>query len=335
VGSGTAPPETTSSNTRQSTLQKPLPPAPHGAQGSSLTDSSGISGPSHVRNGSRSVGEKLTAEEVLSRARENTANTTVIEKIAPGESLNSLEFLPSTNHTQAVVHETVNNEIHHIRQEVITREIHDHEYYHRILPIVDVEVLPPRHFLPVEGGGLVEINSDEIPGRSKNWVIAETASKIPSGEPFTPKPNVFSARKFVGKEGDEKKYMTEEGYERTEQTWVHPPELETGARETGQSWPMEFEGREGQVQGQGQTPRQTQTLGQSQGLGQNQTVGQTQGLGQTQLPSQTRYQTQTPSQTRSPIKDAKKKKGILKNATPQPAVDERIDSPGGYSSEGR
>lgn len=34
--------------------------------------------------------------------------------------------------------------------------------------------------------------------------------------------------------------MTPDGYEKTEETWVHPPELEQGARLTGQSWPMVF-----------------------------------------------------------------------------------------------
>ena len=140
----------------------------------------------------------------------------------------------------AVVHETVNQEIHHVREEVITREIHNHEIYHRILPVIDVEVLPARHFLPVEGGGLVEVSADEVPSRGRSWVIAETASKIPSDEAAPRRRDRFSAREFVGTEGDTKEYMTPEGFMRKEETWVHPPELETGARDTGQSWPMEF-----------------------------------------------------------------------------------------------
>lgn len=112
--------------------------------------------------------------------------------------------------------------------------------YHRILPVIDVEVLPPRHFLPVQGGGLVEINSSEVPGRGQNWVIAETASKIPSDERAPKATNRFSARDFIGNEGDPKRYITPEGIERTEETWVHPPELETGGCDTGQTWPMVF-----------------------------------------------------------------------------------------------
>lgn len=91
-----------------------------------------------------------------------------------------------------------------------------------------MEVLPPRHFLPVEGGGLVEISGKEVPGRGNNWVIAETASKIPSDQAAPKGLRNFSARQFDDREGDAVEYTTAEGYPRTEQTWVHPPELETG-----------------------------------------------------------------------------------------------------------
>ncbi len=150
---------------------------------------------------------------------------------------------PEANASSAIVHETVQKQVHHVQEEVVTREIHDHDIYHRILPVVDVEVLPPRHFLPVEGGGLVEIGASDVPGRAKNWVIAETASKIPSDQPAHVLPSRFSAREFHGVEGDTIRYETPEGIERTEHTWVHPPELETGGRDSGQTWPMVF--REG------------------------------------------------------------------------------------------
>ena len=139
-----------------------------------------------------------------------------------------------------MVHENVTKDVHHIREEVITREIHTHDVFHRILPVVDVEVLPPRHFLPVEGGGLVEVSASEVPGRGRNWVIAETASKIPSDQAAPQGPRRFTAREFPGQEGDAVRYIAPEGHEKTEETWVHPPELEEGARLTGQSWPMVF-----------------------------------------------------------------------------------------------
>lgn len=109
-----------------------------------------------------------------------------------------------------------------------------------MLPVIDVEVLPPRHFLPVEGGGLVEIGAKEVPGRGNHWVIAETASKIPSDQAAPMGRRQFAARRFSGGEGDMGSYMSSEGHQVTEETWVHPPELETGARDTGQTWPMIF-----------------------------------------------------------------------------------------------
>ena len=84
----------------------------------------------------------------------------------------------------------------------------------------------------------MEISAQEVPGRGSNWVIAETASKIPSDQAAPPGKTRFTARDFPGREGDTVKYISPEGYETTEQTWVHPPELEEGARLTGQSWPM-------------------------------------------------------------------------------------------------
>lgn len=87
---------------------------------------------------------------------------------------------------------------------------------------------------------MVEISPSEVPGRAQNWVIAETASRIPSNDPAPKAATRFSAREFLGDEGDSKRYTTAEGFEKTEETWVHPPRLETGGRDTGQTWPVIF-----------------------------------------------------------------------------------------------
>jgi len=84
----------------------------------------------------------------------------------------------------------------------------------------------------------VEVSASEVPGRGQNWVIAETASNIPSDQAAPQGARGFTARQFPGREGDAMEHVTPEGYLKTEQTWVHPPELEDGARLTGQSWPM-------------------------------------------------------------------------------------------------
>ncbi|MCJ1404032.1 hypothetical protein MMC11_007256 [Xylographa trunciseda] len=244
-------------HSRQSSLQKPLPTAPYGSQGLGASELQNTSGKGQVNDLSQGTGLSNTAQDVVSRAMGNTRDTEVIETIAP-----------------AIVHETVKKDIHYVKHEVVTRDIHEHTYYHRILPVIDVEVLPPRHFLPVEGGGLVEVSADEVPGRGKNWVIAETASKIPSAGPLPDGPRKFTARQFVGTEGDDKTYTMPEGYERTEQTWVHPPELETLGQASGQTWPMEF-GQDPSIRTPGkQSHRSPSKSGKQKGVLKQSTSGQ-------------------------------------------------------------
>jgi len=75
-----------------------------------------------------------------------------------------------------------------------------------------------------------------LPARKGNWMIAETVS---TGKKAS-EPRKFTAREFRGEEGDERTYTTPEGYPRTETTWIHPPQPETGGRETGQTVPFKF-----------------------------------------------------------------------------------------------
>ncbi|KAK0344711.1 hypothetical protein LTS02_014440 [Friedmanniomyces endolithicus] len=152
----------------------------------------------------------------------NTTDATLHEKWAP-----------------AVTHEKVIQNVHHIREERITREFHNHHVFHRILPITDIQVLPARHFVPIEGG-YAEISATELPARTgvnAQWLLAELASKgLPRSQaPIVP--DRFTARTFKGTEGDYKEYMAPEGFPRTEQTWVYPPTYyEYGAIETGQTY---------------------------------------------------------------------------------------------------
>lgn len=127
--------------------------------------------------------------------------------------------------------------MHHIREECITREIHHHDIFHRILPIRDIQVLPARHY-KLEEGRLVELGRHEIPpGQAGDWVIMETLSKD-DGAPLERRR--FTAREFPGTQGDAVQYVTPQGYPRSEQTWVHYPVLETGAHESGQTVPFVF-----------------------------------------------------------------------------------------------
>lgn len=208
---------------KRSSLDKPLPAAPSDEFMSGLGKGSADQGLGHH------TGEFLVkdAKEPVSLKGivdlSNTEDTTLHETWAP-----------------AVTHETVVQNVHHVREERITREIHNHHVFHRILPIVDIEVLPARHFVPIEGG-YAEIHEDEVPGRTgqnAQWLIAETVSKLMPKSTGPLIPHQFTARKFEGTDGDYREYMAPEGFPRTETVWVHPPTIETGAMETGQSYPF-------------------------------------------------------------------------------------------------
>jgi len=52
---------------------------------------------------------------------------------------------------------------HEIRHEVITKETHNHDIYHRVLPVVATKVLPTKHYVHGEDGkSLVEIPEADI-----------------------------------------------------------------------------------------------------------------------------------------------------------------------------
>lgn len=104
-------------------------------------------------------------EEVVRRSKYNSADTVVEEVWHP-----------------AVVHETIKPHVHHITHKVVHREIHDHDVMHRIQPVVDVEMLPARHFVQ-DGEQLREVEARDIPGRVDNAEIQEVFMRA-AGESF-------------------------------------------------------------------------------------------------------------------------------------------------------
>ncbi|KAI9884231.1 MAG: hypothetical protein M1823_003980 [Watsoniomyces obsoletus] len=157
----------------------------------------------------------------------DTVDTEVITKQAPGEYC-SIRRRRLALTVAAAIHERVISEVHHVREERIEREIHTHDVIHRIQPIIDIEVLPPRHFVPTEQGTLKEVSADEIPARRGHWGIVETVTK-PSGAAtaIEPTPEIVQLPA-----------STVDGIRRTEDIIRHPPTRDTGARDAGQSWPM-------------------------------------------------------------------------------------------------
>ncbi|KAI9700044.1 MAG: hypothetical protein M1836_002578 [Candelina mexicana] len=92
-----------------------------------------------------------------------TVDAHVLEKLAP-----------------AVTDETINQEVHHVREEIFTREIRYHDRYHHVQPAIDVEVLPTKHYVQADDGRLIEVSSDGLPGRQGNWDMLDTTADISS-----------------------------------------------------------------------------------------------------------------------------------------------------------
>ena len=78
---------------------------------------------------------------------------------------------------------------------MIQRDLHTHHYVHRILPVVDVQTLPARHFVSSSHDGteqgLVEVLEHQVPGRTaahhKHWHLSTRDNPAPV-EPLAPAP---------------------------------------------------------------------------------------------------------------------------------------------------
>lgn len=157
---------------------------------------------------------------------ERTGDTVVHERQAP-----------------AVVHETIYERVHEHEQQLITREIHQHHFHHRVLPVHDVEVLPSVHYVSDERG-LRQISADKLPVRNSQEtqrLLEEAFKKSLPKDSSAPGPRGFSARNFEDHEGDNHETTTADGVKRSEEWWVHPPTLATAARDSGQTKPFHFD----------------------------------------------------------------------------------------------
>ncbi|XP_014559337.1 hypothetical protein COCVIDRAFT_92002 [Bipolaris victoriae FI3] len=145
-----------------------------------------------------------------------------------------------TSWAPAVTHEVVKPYEHEIVQHKIYREIHNYTYYHRLQPVMQTEVLPPRHFIPnPDGEGLIEISADELPsrtGKNRWWDIVQKEPVLPEA-PFQwrTEPQVIEG----------KPYMTDEGFERRETTIIYPPTLEDMSSYDGIVQPVHFDHKTG------------------------------------------------------------------------------------------
>ncbi|KAI0845944.1 hypothetical protein F5Y00DRAFT_272608 [Daldinia vernicosa] len=89
----------------------------------------------------------------------------------------------TVTYAPAVTHETIRPQAHEILEEQIYRDIHNHDVYHRIQPVYEVEILPARHFVPGPDGGLVEVPQGSIPectGVNQKWHVSKRPPRAAS-----------------------------------------------------------------------------------------------------------------------------------------------------------
>ncbi|KAG9242062.1 hypothetical protein BJ878DRAFT_544623 [Calycina marina] len=81
----------------------------------------------------------------------------------------------------AVTHENVTHHQHDAREECITREVHHYDVYHRILPVIETEFLPLRHYIKEADGRLTEIHESEL---SKYHILESVYTRQVVTEPY-------------------------------------------------------------------------------------------------------------------------------------------------------
>lgn len=173
-----------------SSLDKPLPSRPDGNADNEAQDDRGL----QARG---SAGDQLEGH-----SRDDVARDLGVANIL---DLNDSEDM--TYHSKqapAVVHETIVQPVHEILHEVTTRDIHQDHFYHRILPVQEVEVLPARHFVEDAQGGRHEMLAKNLPGRSPEAMDRKLAEyfkhDLQVGD-WGSERRAFTAREFPGTEG--------------------------------------------------------------------------------------------------------------------------------------
>ncbi|KAL5407437.1 hypothetical protein PMIN03_007160 [Paraphaeosphaeria minitans] len=162
----------------------------------------------------------------------------------------ALDGVVDLNHTEdvvrdvqwapAVTQEVVKPHQHEVIEELIYREIHNHDIYRYIQPVYQTEILPARHFVNNTNNELVEVSADQLPectGAKQRWAVVR-------GNGDREKPTSHPVRSALPRRElkilSDKTYTTPEGYERRETTILHPPELEDLSNYGGPVVPIEF-----------------------------------------------------------------------------------------------
>ncbi|KAI0117638.1 hypothetical protein F4776DRAFT_666288 [Hypoxylon sp. NC0597] len=91
----------------------------------------------------------------------NDANSQMAKEAVP-DLRNTVDTDETVSYAPVVTHQTVRPQVHEITEEQIHRDIHNHDVYHRIQLVYDIEVLPTRHFISGPVDRIVEISEDEL-----------------------------------------------------------------------------------------------------------------------------------------------------------------------------
>jgi len=150
----------------------------------------------------------------------NTKETHIYETVAPA----------ATKHL-------ITPTMREIRTEVVTKEIHHHDVFHRILPIRHVELLPARHFMQNADGSVREIAASSVPAGAASRLVLERV-ETREDAPYTPRK--FTASTLEGFPQDYAERVDPDGVTRSHTTWIHPPRLQHMGEKTGQTVPFEF-----------------------------------------------------------------------------------------------
>ncbi|RYP05783.1 hypothetical protein DL764_003552 [Monosporascus ibericus] len=141
------------------------------------------------------------------------------------------------SYNPAVTHETIRPEVHETKEEQIYRQVHNYDVYHRIQPVYDVEILPPKHFVPGPDGTLTEVSEQDLActGPPQRWHIA----KGPSCADSTVLKQSLEFNSH-GKDADEKKYVSAEASDGSDNPNFYTPILKGTATADRPVSPMQL-----------------------------------------------------------------------------------------------
>ncbi|KAI5363337.1 hypothetical protein Slin15195_G107230 [Septoria linicola] len=199
-------PATRSQRVKRSSLQKELPALPQASSENPATLPSSYLQENAARNAR--ILRSLQDDGILDLTDTEDTHTAVI-------------WSPAVTHEKRVIQPI------EVIQHAVSRDVHNHHIINRVLPVVDLQVLPARHFMPDGRGGYVEISEEDIPGGKPDRLdelIAGAISKSPIKHEGGMSPPKLSSRPREDK-SRRREHVSQEGNLQTEQWWLHAPEI--------------------------------------------------------------------------------------------------------------